>query len=246
MMIVRAEHYRWRAGWNVAMRAIAGMMAIAASAGCSKMEDLHTPPYPLASSVEERHPIRVTSRSVSIKLPVVSGAYGLTERQRGRVRRFVAGYQKSGWSGKIAVSAPSGAANETATFNALRDIRSIFRAYGIPRNAIAFRPYHASKESMPPVRLSYGRYVAEGPECGDWSKNLGEDKYNENYSNFGCASQRNLAAMIANPRDLVHPRGETPRHGDRRDVVFDKYVKGETTVSQKAKEESGAVSDVAK
>ena len=37
--------------------------------------------------------------------------------------------------------------------------------------------------------------------------------YNENrpYWNLGCANQRNLAAMVANPADLVQPRGEGQR-----------------------------------
>lgn len=246
MKIVVTETTRRKTGRKIIVRSIVALVVVAALAGCSKMKAYDNPKHLVAASVEERHPIRVTNRSVTIKLPVASGAYGLTISQRRRVRRFVAGYKKSGWSGKIGVAAPSGTANETATLNALRDVRSIFRAHGISRGTVDFRPYHAGKASKPPIRLSYGRYVAEGPECGDWPENLGEDKLNKSYSNFGCATQRNLAAMIANPRDLVRPRGETPRYGSRRDVVFDKYVKGETTVSQKSEEESGAVSDVAK
>ena len=54
--------------------------------------------------------------------------------------------------------------------------------------------------------------------------------YNENrqYWNLGCANQRNLAAMVANPADLVQPRGETPSSTQRRTVVLDKYRKGES------------------
>ena len=47
------------------------------------------------------------------------------------------------------------------------------------------------------------------------------------WPNMGCATQRNLAAAVADPSDLVEPRGETPRPGERRDVVWGKYVKGE-------------------
>ena len=59
-------------------------------------------------------------------------------------------------------------------------------------------------------------------------------------ANIGCANQRNLAAMIANPADLLGPRTATPRAGERRDVIWDKYQKGETTAS--AKNEDGRVS----
>ena len=50
---------------------------------------------------------------------------------------------------------------------------------------------------------------------------------NRQYWNFGCASQRNLAAMVDNPADLVQPRGETPAYTARRSVAIDKYRKGE-------------------
>ena len=52
--------------------------------------------------------------------------------------------------------------------------------------------------------------------------------YNENrpYFNLGCASQRNLAAMIDNPADLEQPRSETPAYNARRDMAFERYRKG--------------------
>ena len=246
MKIVVAETTRPKTGRKIIVRSTVALVAVVALAGCSKMAAFNNPKPLVAASVEERHPIRVTNRSVAIKLPVDVGAYGLTGRQKRKVRRFLAGYKNSGDSGRIVVAAPSGGQNEAATFNALRDLRSVMLSYRISRGTIAFRPYHAGRNPNPSIKLSYGRYVAEGPECGDWPENLAEDKLNQNYSNFGCASQRNLAAMIANPRDLVRPRGETPRYGGRRDVVFEKYTKGDTTVSQKSEDESGAVSDVAK
>jgi len=43
------------------------------------------------------------------------------------------------------------------------------------------------------MRLSYLRYVAEGPECGRWTTNLAEDPRHLPYPNFG-AQQRKLAA----------------------------------------------------
>jgi len=63
------------------------------------------------------------------------------------------------------------------------------------------------------------------------------DPQNMPWPNMGCATQRNFAAMVANPEDLLHPRGETPRPGERRDVVWDKYVAGEVTGSKWGSEE---------
>ena len=56
--------------------------------------------------------------------------------------------------------------------------------------------------------------------------------------------QHNLAAMVANLRDLIEPRGMTPRNSQRRDVIMDKYVRGETTIADKSKDEKAKVSEV--
>jgi pilus assembly protein CpaD len=50
--------------------------------------------------------------------------------------------------------------------------------------------------------------------------------------NFGCASQRNLAAMVDNPADLVQPRGETPADVTRRTQVMGAYRQGQPTGTQ--------------
>ena len=52
---------------------------------------------------------------------------------------------------------------------------------------------------------------------------------NRQYWNFGCAQQRNLAAMVENPDDLVEPRPEVPSYTGRRTTVLEKYRRGETT-----------------
>ena len=94
------------------------------------------------------------------------------------------------------------------------------------------------------IRVSYASLAVHGPECGDWSDKLARDPKNIPYRNFGCATQRNLAAMVANPRDLVEPRGMTPRDSARRDVIMGKYVRGDTTIAKKGNEETAKVSDV--
>ena len=57
------------------------------------------------------------------------------------------------------------------------------------------------------VRINYIRYEAQAPSCGDWSTNLAETSANLTSPNFGCATQKNLAAMVARPGDMVLGRG---------------------------------------
>ena len=55
--------------------------------------------------------------------------------------------------------------------------------------------------------------------------------------NLGCANQHNLAAMVANPADLLGPRSETARPSERRDVTWGKYVQGQSTGANKSADE---------
>ena len=46
---------------------------------------------------------------------------------------------------------------------------------------------------------------------------------NEPFPNFGCAHQQNIAAVVANPNDLVTPRTETPSDAARKSQIFTDY-----------------------
>jgi type IV pilus biogenesis protein CpaD/CtpE len=50
--------------------------------------------------------------------------------------------------------------------------------------------------------------------------------------------------MVANPEDLVHPRGETPRPSERRDTVWGKYVAGQPTISKRDPSEHANASTI--
>ena len=84
-------------------------------------------------------------------------------------------------------------------------------------------------------------YTAEAPECGHWGSNLAEDPLNVGTPNLGCATQANFAAMVANPADLLGPRNEAPRASERRDVTWQKYTKGDSTVAKKSADERAKV-----
>lgn len=56
------------------------------------------------------------------------------------------------------------------------------------------------------LRVVVTRSKASVPSCPDWSTNR-EYNYNaSNHSNYGCSTNSNLAAMIADPEDLVRGR----------------------------------------
>ena len=56
------------------------------------------------------------------------------------------------------------------------------------------------------VRVVVARRRAEVPGCPDWSRPASPDYSNRSMSNYGCSVNSNIAAMVANPEDLLHGR----------------------------------------
>ncbi|MEO7277394.1 MAG: CpaD family pilus assembly lipoprotein [Sphingomicrobium sp.] len=56
------------------------------------------------------------------------------------------------------------------------------------------------------VRVVVSRRRAEVPGCPDWSRPAQPNYENQSMPQFGCGVNSNLAAMVANPEDLIHGR----------------------------------------
>ncbi|MEL6287782.1 MAG: CpaD family pilus assembly protein [Pseudomonadota bacterium] len=227
--------------------AIASVAALAAGlAGCRG----HTDHYSavrgtVIADPAARHPIAISKAPVQMDIEVPRGSSGLTPSQSSRLKAFVTRYRREG-EGQLIVSAPSGGNNEYAVVNTVSDVRKAIHGTGISNHALSMEPYFVSGHTAAPIKVSFTTLVAKGPECGLWPSNLASSDRNANYHNFGCAQQKNLASLAANPKDLVTPRGFDPRSGERRDVLSDKWIQGDVTGAQKSEEErSGTVSEVA-
>lgn len=192
----------------------------------------------------ERHPIIVSQQPSKLSLRVARGSHGLSPNQRAQLVDFLEKY-RAGDAGnsKLVIAAPSGAPNEVAAMQAVAEMRHLMRESGFDESSISVEAYHDDRDVAPPIRVSYLRYVAQGPECGTWPTNLARQKDNLDYHNFGCAQQKNLAAQIANPADLLGPRTQTARPAERRDQAWEKYVKGDSTVAKKTQDERAQVKE---
>lgn len=71
------------------------------------------------------------------------------------------------------------------------------------------------------VRLIMRRSSASVPGCPDWKTKQESDLVHATHSNFGCAVNSNLAAMVANPEDLV--RGQST-DSDLRTATSDRAI----------------------
>jgi pilus assembly protein CpaD len=197
----------------------------------------------------QRHPTVLKEEPRTVELFIGSKRGTLTGAQRADVTAFAREWRREA-TGGILVEVPAGTPNEFAANSALNEVRGIFAASGVPRNGINVRPHRTSDpRKLATLRISYPRIAADVGPCGLWPHDLGtsvgrEHLENRQYWNFGCASQRNLAAMIDNPHDLVQPRGDGPAYTGRRTTVLDKYHRGESTATVYPDSNRGKISDV--
>jgi pilus assembly protein CpaD len=156
-------------------------------------------------------------------------------------------------TGAIVVDVPTDTPNAAAAADAFREVQSLVAAAGVPPRGIVVHRYHPENpRQLATLRLNYPKISAVAGPCGLWPEDLGpsiKDKSyleNKQYYNFGCAYQRNMAAMIDNPSDFVQPRSETPAYTTRRTEAFEKYRKGTSTTTLYPESDRAKLSDTGK
>jgi len=203
----------------------AASVAVVASLALAACEDHHRARLPdfmgvALNDVDARHPIGFVDRREVLSIDAPPRGRDLSHNQSADMHRFVARYKAEG-VGQLVVSAPK--QSDAGTSQVLAELGRILRESEIvPQRVVRTR--HADGRLRPVVRLSYGTPEAIAPECGHWHRDVARDPERINYPEFGCATQRNLAGMVANSRDLQRPQDEQPRSSERRSQTWSKYI----------------------
>jgi pilus assembly protein CpaD len=233
---------------QVALRLLAAGGLAAVLAGCNQSRVTQAD-YPVDYRL--RHPITLKEADRTVEVFVGRNRGGLTPVQRADVLAFAQLWRREATSG-IIVDIPTGGSTGQAAADSMREIHSIFAASGVPQRAVYVRDYRPAPTALASIKINYSKLTATAGPCGLWPSDLGaaqDAAYMENqpYWNLGCAQQRNLAAMVDNPADLVQPRGEGPSYTNRRTTTFEKYRKGENpSAVYGAAYDNGKISDVGK
>jgi pilus assembly protein CpaD len=213
----------------------------------------HTDDRAVTASIPEdyrlRHPIAVEEGDESMVVFVGRGRGGLSADQRAEVMGLGQRWMHEG-TGAITADVPVNTPNARAAADSLHEIQALLAAAGVPPHGLVVHNYHPDDARfMPPIRLTYPRLAAVAGPCGLWPEDIGPSIKNKgyydnkSYYNFGCAYQRNMAAMVENPADLEQPRSETPPYTIRRSEAFEKYRKGTTTTTTYPEAEKAKLSD---
>ena len=201
----------------------AGLLTLSASLGaCMGAPAGGYGPQPLTPT--SRFTLQVEPGMDRIALNVHEN--GVSDAQASALRALAGRYAASG-APVIRVEAPGG---EDAAANRFAwSVKEMLDAMGTPGQIQVLA--YAAPDPRAPVVVGYETLRAAVPQCGTHWDNLSRTANNATSSNFGCAVTANLAAQIANPRDIVQPRAITPTDSSRRTVVFDNYRKGEQTAA---------------
>ncbi|NMN03235.1 MULTISPECIES: CpaD family pilus assembly protein [unclassified Novosphingobium] len=183
---------------NRAARLVLAAALTTALAGCVGGQPSNASLYSVHQPVVER-----SSYTLDINtLP--GGGVPVSEQRR------LAGWFESlglGYGDKVALDDPAGA---PATRDA---VQAVLSAHGL---MLADTPPVTAGNLAPgTARLVILRTTASVPGCPDWSTHNDGNGRNATSTNYGCAVNSNIAAMVANKEDLVH--GQT---GDGRTTVM--------------------------
>jgi pilus assembly protein CpaD len=236
---------------NRVFRIAAALVGLAVVLGaCTHTDQVLTASVP--EDYRLRHPIAIQEANQSVVIFVGHARGGLSASQRADVMGLAQTWLREG-TGAISADVPVGTPNARAAADAFRQVRALLAAGGVPPRGIVVRRYHPDDpRTLATIRLSYPKISAVAGPCGLWPEDLGPSirnpSYFENksYYNFGCAYQRNIAAMVDNPSDLVQPRSETLAYTTRRTAAFEKYRKGTSTTTTYPEADKAKLSDTGK
>ena len=187
----------------------------------------------------ERYSIDVTPAPVEVQL--APHASGLSAAQAAALGDLIDRWA-AGDRGMITIKAPEHGADPAGAYRIATDTRDYLVAQGVEASAVHIVGYDAANDPKAPVRVGFLHYEAHGPQCGQSWENLADVRNNEAYAQFGCAVTANIAAQLADPEDLLHPRTMTAPDAIRRETVLGKYRTGDTTSTTKDTQANGAVS----
>ncbi len=143
----------------------------------------------------------------SVNQPVVSrsdyvfdaraGADGLAPGETERLAGFFNSLQL-GYGDHVAVDDPAGSGAARNAVAAVAARYGLLLANGAPVTAGTPEPGA--------LRVIVSRSAAEVPHCPDWDRKSQPEFAASTMSNYGCSVNANLAAMIADPQDLIQGR----------------------------------------
>lgn len=141
------------------------------------------------------------------------------------MERFVAAYRDRG-HGPLYMVMPENGTYPDMAVEVVKELRNIAWEKGVAWEQISGATYDAGGMNTP-VLMSFDVYEAVAPECLSLATyNMADVSSNNEPSYFGCSVRANMAAMLADPGDLLSQRELDPRDSRRVSLIMEAYRAG--------------------
>ncbi len=197
----------------------------ALSLAACKIDDGSADPI-AATDYHERYPIVLAKAPTTLEIFGADGS--LDDQSLANLHAFANRYREFG-AGRIAILAPSNQRNG-ATVAA---IRKALYGEGLRGGVVVGYYPNYDPSTAAPVRVMFRGLVAKvAARCGLFPTDLasGDDFHewkNVPYENYGCATQKMLAAQVDDPRDFERARAMSEPDVDMRLRAIDDVRKGQ-------------------
>ena len=220
----------------------AGICSALILGACASYAPSNVPKEYLEGTPLDRNAISVSKRTEFLEIKIDPATAKMSETDLKRVESFVVDYRDHG-HGQLILSLPEGGVNRQYAMEALTEARAIAWENGVEYEEIAGTSHDVAASADTTLILAFQSYDAIAPDCKPLSHyDIGDFSSNNELENFGCAVRTNLAAMIADPADLLGQRALEGGDPVRREVIMELFRQGKSTGAERAGNESGAVS----
>ena len=221
---------------------LAAGLGLTAMAACSSYAPSNVPDAYLERTALDRNPIGVEKHTEFLEIAIPAETSELSNADKASIRDFVSAYRDHG-HGPLIMSLPASSANPQMAVAAIAEARAIAYENGVQYDEIAGTNHGAGSDVAEPMILAFQRYEAIAPDCPSLAEvDFADIRSNNELPTLGCAVRSNLAAMIADPADLLGTRPLDKADPIRRSVILEKFRQGEETASSRSSAESGTVS----
>jgi len=191
----------------------------------------------------DRHEIGVKQHKEYLEVSLDSRDTQLRVSEVMKVRSFLDKYADVG-HGPLVISMPKSAQNPQLAVGAVAEIREFAWEAGINYERILGAAYDADRRVETPVVMAFKTYKAVAPDCPSLAEiDLANAVSNSVLPTHGCAVRTNMAAMIAEPADLLGERELTEGFAARQQFQLDLWLQGQPTPSTRGDGESTAISN---
>ena len=180
---------------------------------------------------ERTHAIKPLATTYVLATRFEPGSADVSPGDADRLALFLRQYMRRARSSLVIGTTPDSAGLDAQEHMASFRNRLVYA--GVPARRIEIKPGSAPLGGQHSVMLSFRGYDVEVPECGDWSGDAGGwNPTNLPNVNYGCAYQRNVGLMIADPGDLLASEGDPYLDTLRTNEIIGLYRTGDSTPAE--------------